>query len=56
LVTSRYVGNVINRDVDLGKMFYKYDTFTGLILINAKGYPLNINEFGPRSYSHTCLA
>ncbi|TKB10789.1 hypothetical protein [Desulforhopalus sp. IMCC35007] len=49
LAASGYVVNVINRNVDLGKMFYKYDTATGLILTDGKGYSLNINEFGLRS-------
>jgi uncharacterized protein YllA (UPF0747 family) len=49
LAESGYVVNVINRDVDLTKMFYKYDTSKGLVLTDGKGYSLNINEFGLRS-------
>jgi hypothetical protein len=49
LAASGYVVNVISRDVELSKMFYKYDTTTGLILTDGKGYSLNINEFGLRS-------
>ena len=49
LAESGYIVNVIHKDVDLGKMYYKYETGEWLIMTDGKGYTLNINEFGAKS-------
>lgn len=49
LAESGYIVNMIDRNVDLDKMFYKYGTGAGLNVTDGKGYALNINEFGARS-------
>jgi len=49
LAESGYIVNIINRDVEIDKVMYKYESGAGLILTDGKGYLLNINEFGSKS-------
>lgn len=49
LAESGYVVNIINSDVVLDDVAYKYAQGVGLIATDEKDFALNINEFGSKS-------
>ena len=49
LAESGYIVNVIDSDVDVEKVSYKYVKDAGLIATDGKGFVLNINEFSTKS-------
>ncbi len=46
---SGYIVNVIDSDVDLDDVCYRYIGEVGLVVTDGKHFVLNINEFGPKS-------
>ena len=46
---SGYIVNVIEREVTISSVVYKYEQGVGLIAADGKGFSLNINEFGAKS-------
>lgn len=46
---SGYVTNVIDRQVNLDNVIYKYAQGIGLVATDNNGFSLNINEFGSKS-------
>lgn len=42
---NRYIVNVIDSDVDLDNVSYKYERNVGLVATDEKQFALNINEF-----------
>ena len=46
---SGYIVNVINPDVDLDSVEYRYISGEGDVVTDGKGFQMNINEFGSRS-------
>lgn len=49
LAESGYVVNLIDKNVALENVHYKYAQNVGLIATDDKGFSLNINEFGSKS-------
>lgn len=49
LAESGYIVNVIDPDVDLDNVSYKYLENVGLAATDGKRFALNINEFGGKS-------
>lgn len=49
LSDSGYITNIIDRNVILEDMNYKYAPDKGLVATDNKGFSMNINEFGSRS-------
>ncbi len=46
---SGYIVNIIDREVNLDNVIYKYAQGVGLIATDNKSFSLNINEFGAKS-------
>ena len=46
---SGYITNVIDPEVNLDNVIYKYSQGVGLIATDNNGFSLNINEFGAKS-------
>ena len=46
---SGYISNIIEREVNLANVIYKYARGVGLIATDNKTFSLNINEFGVKS-------
>lgn len=44
-----YIVNVINNDVDLDAITYRYLPESGSVVTDGKNFELNINEFTPRT-------
>lgn len=49
LSESGYIANIIDREVTLDDVIYKYSPGVGLIATDNKSFSLNINEFGAKS-------
>jgi hypothetical protein len=49
LSESGYISNIIDQNVDLESVVYKYSTGVGLIATDNKSFSLDINEFSSRS-------
>ena len=49
LAESGYIVNVIDIDIDLDKVRYRYLPEQGLVVTDDKDFVLDINEFGLRS-------
>ena len=49
LAESGYVVNIIDQNIILDNVTYKYTQGIGLIATDGKGFSLNINEFGVKS-------
>lgn len=49
LAESGYVANIIDKDVNIEEIHYRYVTGEGLIATDDKQFVLNINEFGAKS-------
>ena len=49
LAESGYIVNVINTQVNLDKVSYKYEQDVGLVATDGSSFTLNINEFGAKS-------
>ena len=49
LSDSGYITNIIDQEVNLDNVTYKYDQGIGLIATDNKAFSLNINEFGSKS-------
>jgi hypothetical protein len=46
---SGYIVNVIDPDIDLSSVSYRYARAVGLVVTDDKNFTMNINEFGARS-------
>jgi hypothetical protein len=46
---SGYIANIIDQEVNLDNVTYKYAQGVGLIATDSKGFSLNINEFGSKN-------
>lgn len=49
LSESGYIANIIDQEVNLENVIYKYTQGIGLIATDNKSFSLNINEFGTKS-------
>jgi hypothetical protein len=49
LSESGYIVNIIDSDIDLSAVTYKYIRDVGLVITDDKDFEMNINEFGARS-------
>ena len=49
LSDSGYITNLIDQEVNLDKVIYKYAPGIGLVATDNNGFSLNINEFGAKS-------
>jgi hypothetical protein len=46
---SGYIVNMVNSDVNINSVCYKYTSDNGLVATDNKSFILNINEFGVKS-------
>ena len=49
LSESGYIVNLLDKEVSLEDIKYRYEQGVGLVATDGKGFSLNINEFGPKS-------
>ena len=49
LSESGYIVNIIDPNVSLESIVYKYEQGVGLVAVDGKGFSLNVNEFGAKS-------
>jgi hypothetical protein len=49
LAESGYFVNIIQQNVDIDQIFYKYEKGSGVMATDGKGFELNVHEFGSKA-------